>query len=237
MWIRSDKLPNERKDDGPLFAAILVCLSVVFAMLKPVVFPEDGKAQPADELATIFTDGASAAVQAIAFDAGLAMPATFVRAAESVRPAFLATERDPVRRGIFAYAADLRCMTEAIYYEARGENVPGRLAVADVVINRVHDPLYPKTVCDVVYQGPLDRVSEKGCQFSFTCNGAQDDVEEKRAWGQAERFAELVLMGFARDLTDDATHYHADYVSPDWASGLKRTVQIGRHIFYKRTAG
>lgn len=135
-----------------------------------------------------------------------------------------------------SYANELRCLTEAIYYEARSEQVTGRFAVAEVVLNRVHDDRYPNTICDVVYQGPMDgktRSHGLGCQFSFTCDGSLNRRVNIDDWRYSRELAKLVMFGMGTSLTSNATHYHADYVDPYWAPSLERTVRIGRHIFYR----
>lgn len=135
-----------------------------------------------------------------------------------------------------SYANELRCLTEAIYYEARSEKVTGRFAVAEVVLNRVRDDRYPNSVCGVVYQGPMDgkrRAHGLGCQFSFTCDGSLKGRVSIEDWRYSRELAKLVMYGMGTELTSDATHYHADYVDPYWAPTLERTVRIGRHIFYR----
>ena len=123
-----------------------------------------------------------------------------------------------------------RCLAQAIYFEARGEPFEGRMAVAQVVHNRIRDPRYPNDVCAVVFQG-ADRPHR--CQFSFACDGKSDRPRDAAAWKSAVRLAQLVNGGHLRDLTGRATHYHADYVSPHWAKEYKRTQTIGRHRFYR----
>ncbi len=124
-----------------------------------------------------------------------------------------------------------RCLTHAIYYEARDQSLTGRLAVADVVMNRVESRRYPDSVCGVVYQGSS---RETGCQFSFTCDGSIGRPMERRAMIEAQTLATAVLGGWRLPLTGGATHYHADYVSPYWAPSLRRTAVIGDHLFYRR---
>lgn len=130
------------------------------------------------------------------------------------------------------FAEDKRCLAEAIYYEARAERAAGQLAVAEVVLNRVRSRHYPGAICEVVYQG---QERGTGCQFSFVCDGSMDAPIEPLAWARAEKMAEHVLLGFSadRNVTGDATHYHADYVSPYWAGKLTPTSEIGAHKFYK----
>ena len=124
-----------------------------------------------------------------------------------------------------------RCLTQAIYYEARNQSVAGRLAVADVVLNRVENPRYPSTVCGVVYQGSKRRT---GCQFSFTCDGSMRARVERGAMVEAQTLATAVLGGFRLALTDGATNYHATYVNPYWAPSLTKTAKVGDHVFYRR---
>jgi spore germination cell wall hydrolase CwlJ-like protein len=133
-----------------------------------------------------------------------------------------------------ASAADraraLRCLTQAIYYEAALESDEGQAAVAQVVLNRVRDPNYPSTVCGVVFQG-AERVT--GCQFSFTCDGAMAQAPVGWAWSRAGKAAERALAGHVALRVGTATHYHADYVRPWWAPTLAKITQIGTHIFYR----
>ena len=123
----------------------------------------------------------------------------------------------------------LLCMTQAVYYEAGFEPLEGRRAVAQVVINRMRHPAFPKSVCGVVYQGARDPV----CQFSFVCDGSLYRRPALGAWQQAERVAEAALDGFVERSVGAATHYHADYVAPYWAPRLAKISQIGAHIFYR----
>lgn len=127
-------------------------------------------------------------------------------------------------------AEERTCLAEAIYYEARSESRVGRMAVADVVLNRVASPVYPDTICGVVYQGSKRRT---GCQFSFTCDGSMKGRRNQRQWREAELLAGAVLSGVRKPVTRGATHYHADYVSPPWAENLSPTATIGTHKFYR----
>jgi spore germination cell wall hydrolase CwlJ-like protein len=123
----------------------------------------------------------------------------------------------------------LLCMTQAVYYEAGFEPLEGRRAVAQVVINRMRHPAFPKSVCGVVYQGARDPV----CQFSFVCDGSLYRRPALGAWKEAERIAAAALDGYVDRAVGAATHYHADYVAPYWAPRLAKIVQIGAHIFYR----
>ena len=124
----------------------------------------------------------------------------------------------------------LRCLTQAVYYEAALEPRAGQEAVAQVVLNRVRDPNFPNTVCGVVFEG-AERVT--GCQFSFTCDGALGQAPVGWAWKRAEDVARRALDGHVSERVGTATHYHADYVFPWWAPSLGKIDQIGAHIFYR----
>jgi spore germination cell wall hydrolase CwlJ-like protein len=122
------------------------------------------------------------------------------------------------------------CLSQAIYYEARGENQRGQVAVAEVIMNRVRSRHYPNSICGVVYQGS-HRVT--GCQFTFTCDGSLGHRPRGRAWERAQRVATAVMSGYTRPVTQSATHYHTHEVNPVWSSGLVETTVIGSHIFYR----
>ena len=128
------------------------------------------------------------------------------------------------------YATALQCLTQAVYYEAAVEPLQGRRAVAQVVLNRVRHPAYPKSVCGVVYQGAERRT---GCQFSFTCDGALLRAPAAGPWREAREVARAALAGYVESSVGTATFYHADYVLPKWAYQLGKITQIGRHLFYR----
>jgi hypothetical protein len=124
----------------------------------------------------------------------------------------------------------LDCLSRAVYYEARSEDTAGQMAVAEVVMNRVRDPRFPKTICEVVYQG---QYRNTGCQFTFTCDGAARIKPKGASWDRAKDIALHVMLGLNTPMTNKATHYHTDYVNPYWAPGLVETAEIGTHIFYR----
>ncbi len=127
-------------------------------------------------------------------------------------------------------AKEQRCLAEAIYFEARSEREDGRVAVAQVVLNRVKSGTYPGSVCGVVYQNRHRRLA---CQFSFACTGKPLRITEPEPWEEAVRIAREVYEGrIYLEEVGTSTHYHADYVQPDWARKLKKMDVIGRHIFY-----
>lgn len=126
-------------------------------------------------------------------------------------------------------ARELDCLTSAVYFEARGESPRGQAAVAQVVMNRVANPAFPKSVCGVVFQG----AATHGCQFSFACDGSMNRPLQVDAWQRAQSVAERALDGFVYEPLRDATHFHAGWVNPYWSSSLTRVKQIGGHIFYR----
>lgn len=132
-------------------------------------------------------------------------------------------------------AAEQRCLAAGIYFEARGENVKGQAAVAQVILNRVRNPTYPNTVCGVVYQNKTWR---NRCQFSFACDGIKDRVRSPKHWDMAEEIALATTAGkIWLDQVGSSTHYHATYVSPPWARKMRRVGKIGLHIFYVTYGG
>ena len=130
-----------------------------------------------------------------------------------------------------AGGAQWQCLTEALYFEARGESPRGQFAVAEVILNRVRSPRYPDTVCDVVREGQGRRGA---CQFSYVCDGKPEVVAEPAAWEQVGKIARLTLDGEAAPVTMGATHFHTLQVRPTWAQVFPKTAQIGTHVFYRQ---
>ena len=123
------------------------------------------------------------------------------------------------------------CLSEALYFEARGESVEGMFAVAEVIMNRVDSSRYPNSVCSVINQGTGRKY---GCQFTYTCDGIAEVVSEPAAFKRVSKVASLLVSGAERPLTDGATHYHTLAVNPYWASRFRRTTTIGFHHFYRQ---
>jgi spore germination cell wall hydrolase CwlJ-like protein len=124
-----------------------------------------------------------------------------------------------------------KCLAQAIYFESRAEPVRGQQAVAQVVLNRVFSPYYPKDVCSVVYQNAHRHLS---CQFTFACDGKPEAINERGAWARANRIARQALDAKVwLPEVAKATHYHATYVRPNWISDMKMLVKTGVHIFYR----
>jgi|GEM_PF-987734 len=128
------------------------------------------------------------------------------------------------------YGRAVDCLAAAVYYEAGQEDVEGKLAVAQVVLNRVRHPAYPKTVCGVVFEGSQ---RQSGCQFTFTCDGAMARLPSPAGWAKAVAVAEAALNGMVFGRVGAATHYHANYVAPYWAPRLTKLAEVGAHIFYR----
>lgn len=126
----------------------------------------------------------------------------------------------------------LRCLAEALYFEARGETVKGQFAVAEVILNRVENSRYPDTVCGVINQGTGRKFA---CQFTYTCDGRAETINEEAAYSRVSKVASLLLNGkVERKLTNGATHYHTTAVRPKWAKKFPKTTKIGSHIFYRQ---
>ena len=136
--------------------------------------------------------------------------------------------------------AQLSCLSKNIYFEAAVESTAGKLAVAQVTMNRVRSSRYPDSICEVVYEGrhhASGHPKRDQCQFSWYCDGRGDEPKETPAWRDSQAIAEYVIRTPSLiDITDGSTHYHADYIdAPRWALKKKRLVKIDTHIFYKKT--
>lgn len=126
--------------------------------------------------------------------------------------------------------AEWRCLSEALYFEARGETVKGQFAVAEVIMNRVKSSQYPGTLCGVIKQGTGRKYQ---CQFTYTCDGYKDVIAERKAYERVSKVARVIIDGSSPPLTDGATHYHNLTVRPAWARTFKQTARIGVHLFYR----
>lgn len=124
----------------------------------------------------------------------------------------------------------LLCLADLIYWEARSESPDAQIAVAQVAMSRVESHLYPDTPCEVIKQGGERKYR---CQFTYWCDGKPETIANREAYGQAFIIAAGVYFNLYPNLTNHATHYHADYVAPEWSKHLQPTTKIGRHIFYR----
>ena len=146
--------------------------------------------------------------------------------------------RNGAEEGTYVTAAErtkqLDCLTKNIYNEAGNEPFEGKVAVAQVTMNRVEDGRFGKDVCGVVYQRNV--IYEKViCQFSWACMpGVRNRPIQSSLYKESEEVAKKVLLeNFRLPSLTSAMYYHADYVNPGW--GKPKLTQIGRHIFYKES--
>ena len=149
----------------------------------------------------------------------------------------------------------LNCLAQNIYHEARGESYRGKVAVANVTMNRVRSKKFPGTICGVVKQAVYSRWWKEHhnknvpvrhmCQFSWYCDGKSDSVlltdsngtvikANMDAWQDSLEIAKLALLGDLSDITAGATHYYnPDLANPDWAKHFVMVGQIGNHAFHR----
>lgn len=148
---------------------------------------------------------------------------------------------------------EMHCLAKNIYFEARGETLDGKIAVANVTMNRVASSNYPNTLCGVVYQAKYSKwwQEHKGrlvpirnqCQFSWYCDGKSDRLylttstgtvikDNMNAWVDSIHIAEEAIRGNLNDITQGALWYHADFVQPYWSTHYKEVTKVGAHIFY-----
>ena len=131
------------------------------------------------------------------------------------------------------------CLAQNIYFESANQSFAGRVAVANVVLNRVEDDQFPNTVCDVVYQAEM-KENWKGnllpvlhrCQFSWYCDGKSDLPTDSTTWMESFRIAGMVLAFEYQDITEGALWYHSDSVEPYWSKQLSLVTTIDNHLFY-----
>ena len=210
-------LAHLRRNDRILRAALSGAF--LYALTVAVAAPVLNAAIPSERL-ILRLQPAHAAV----LEHRTASPMTVVREEVVNRPAYQ------------TYLRERECLATAVYFEARGESAMGQRAVAEVVLARTRVKGRPNTICGVVYEGSRRRT---GCQFSFTCDRVADRVNNRDAWRQAMRIASNVMRtgGQVNPVAGGATFYHADYVSPRWASKMVKVAEIGTHIFYRPQRG
>ena len=131
---------------------------------------------------------------------------------------------------------ELLCLQRTIFFEARNQPQAGQAAVAFTVMNRVDAKGYPNSICEVAYQSTKVK-GRRICQFSWYCDGKLEPnlarQEERKAWKRAETIADLVYMGKIDNPVENATMFHAVYVSPKWKNHFDKVAKIGDHIFYQ----
>lgn len=142
----------------------------------------------------------------------------------------------PLPREYIISERELKCLAENIYFEARGENTAGQMAVGYVTLNRVASSHYPNTVCAVVHQGRRDSNGEPilhQCQFSWFCDGKSDKIRNEEAWNEVTQVAIDVMTSQLSDPTRGAIMYHSKSVDPYWTDDYSFVTKIGGHLFYK----
>ena len=187
----------------------------------------------ADILATAYASSAPDFSRQSPFDAILTKPDTG-RFIPPIGPEDHAWAANPLPADSFS-PKQQQCLASGVYFEARGESVRGQAAVAQVILNRVRNPAYPDTICDVVYQNEDWR---NRCQFSFACDNIKDRIRSVDHWKTAREVAMAVTAGrIWMPEVGSATHYHATYVRPNWAKTMKKVGRIGLHVFYRTYGG
>ena len=136
-----------------------------------------------------------------------------------------------------AKADEVKCLALNIYHEARNQPTVGKLAVAQVTMNRVKDDRFPNSICGVVYQGYYSNNTpiKNKCQFSWWCDGKSDKPKDLQSWKYSLMLARHMHEGFFDniDVVKDATHYHAVYVTPYWVNKKRKIRTIADHVFYQ----
>ena len=136
---------------------------------------------------------------------------------------------------------DVHCLAQNIYFEAGNQPLAGKIAVANVTMNRVEHDKFPNDICGVVYQTKSWRTSWTGkqvpqlgmCQFSWFCDGKSDKPKDSKTWAESLVIANDVIENKYFDITEGAMWYHADYIFPYWAQHLNHTIHLDAHIFYR----
>jgi len=137
---------------------------------------------------------------------------------------------------VSAKADNFNCLVEAVYHEARSESLLAMLSVANVILTRKESSNYPDTICKVVHQGKYWKGNpiKNKCHFSYWCDGRPERFTDIAGLIKSINVSEMALKGIQIKQTVGATHYHASYVTPSWASDphFKALGSIGKHLFY-----
>jgi len=222
------------RSDRVLVGALAVILSVASAAIGAAA-ADHPRTDEVVLRASMAPDGDVVRPAAVNVSPAAAPAAPVPAAPAPVTPVSAAAPAAPSTPADVALAqllAEHRCLSEVMYFEARGEGTAGQMAVAEVIFHRLRRGHYGHSICAVVYEG----AGTHSCQFSFACHGELAQRKSPTAWRSAEMLAARILTGETqlRDTTGDATHFHAASIQPDWAEDMVRTVQIGNHVFYKR---
>lgn len=200
---------------------LFIALALLFSLASPSILTAEGIKSTGSQSAKPTDVPAEKIGQ---FFAGVFRPAK----PEPVKVSFSRSWLDsqPIAKG----DAQWRCLSEALYFEARGETVKGQFAVAEIIQNRVKSSRFPGSLCGVIKQGTGRKFQ---CQFTYTCDGHKEVIAEKKAFERVSKVARAAIDGSAAPLTNGATHYHTKHVRPSWAKVYTETARIGVHIFYR----
>jgi spore germination cell wall hydrolase CwlJ-like protein len=138
-----------------------------------------------------------------------------------------------------SFEDEIECMAKNIYFESRNEDIVGQIAVGLATINRVKDPAFPDTICEVVWEKRKHKITGRWvAQFSWTWDGKKDTPLEEKHWEESLTLAGAMLAEGSLDnfvdITNGAEHYHATYVKPYWRKKLRMVFVNGLHIFYSK---
>ena len=225
LSIEQSAYANTRALGGAVLAGIGLTAALSAAYLAGSAARTADANKPAARIAVAGSVAKSTFVQPAAPAAAVAVTPISLRG-----PAPMPAAPQTIRADATPGALD--CLTDAVYYEARGEGDRGQAAVAQVVLNRVRRAGFPKSVCGVVFQG----AAERSCQFSFACDGAMRQPREQVAWKRARSVAQRALNGGVMDEVGDATNFHVARLGQIWGTGLVKVAQVGAHVFYKLTS-
>ncbi len=200
---------------------VFLALALGFALVNPSVLTAEGTASTESKTA----EPADATAENIKhFFAGIFKPAKSAPVEVSFSRSWV--DSQPTATGDEQWG----CLSEALYFEARGETVKGQFAVAEIIQNRVKSSRFPDSICGVIKQGTGRKYQ---CQFTYNCDGYKNVVAEKEAFTRVSKVARAAIDGAAVPLTSGATHYHTNAVRPAWARVYTETARIGVHIFYR----
>lgn len=198
------------------------CFAIVMASIATMPVVANANSEKATRLAKIEAAGLASA--------GNKRLASLVQASASSAGSVVFSnswlEAQPKASG----SEEWRCLSEALYFEARGETVKGQFAVAEVIINRVKSPRFPGSLCGVINQGTGHKYR---CQFTYTCDGRDEVVNDPATYARVAKVARASMDGKAAPLTDGATYYHTTAVKPNWSRVFTKTARIGVHLFYR----
>ncbi len=218
----------KRLHQGTIVAALVIAIAALFLFSRPS--PEDALAvqttviAPADKTPDVAPVVLKKVPLETAKKINLAIPFT--------KASVPAAARFDVQGSQLDIARAVDCLASALYYEAGNEAVEGQRAVAQVILNRVRHPAYPKTVCGVVYQG---QERSTGCQFSFSCDGSMARTPNPAIWQRLRGLSQSMLTGTVYAPVGWATHYHTDWVVPVWSAKLDKIRAEASHLFFRWT--